>query len=277
MQTVKPLVVLTLSLMLAAPVQARENLFPFIGKVIKNDVNVRSGQSTNFESLGRLAIESEIVVHDKKYSWYKIQLPPNFKLYLSEQFVFVRPNKVGEVLGNRINVRAKPNTQATIMTQVSKGDKLEVVAVKDGWCHIKPLEGTYGWVSEEFIKFHSKAVDSYEAKPLLSPEEKREIDEKKKKEQERIRRAELERKKQEEERRKLSIVGKLQKVRPGYASRGAYKIVTTDGLTYVIDEPGHLFDNFAGTYVAVEAKITSFSNADAPYPVIKVDKIQLVL
>ncbi len=260
-----------------ADAYAKSDLYPFVAQITADNVNVRSGQSANFDSLGLLSKGDKLVVLAKKYSWYKVQLPPNFKLYLSEQFVFLRPDGKADILGNRINVRARGNATATVMTQVSKGDVIEVIDKKDGWYAIKPVDGVYGWVNDSFLKFESKAVDSYIVKPLLSPDEKEQIVRQKKEAEERKRKAELLKIKKEAERRKVSIRGVIEKMDENYGNRGAYKVVTNNQLTYILDEHEHLLTNFAHQKVLIEGKITKFPNTNSPYPVITINKLQLIL
>lgn len=256
---------------------ANAEIYPFVGVTTAENVHVRSGQSENFESLGMLTEDQNILIIEKQYSWYKVQLPPNFHLYLSEKFVLVHSNGTGEILGDRINVRARPTLTATVMGQVSKEDTVKVEEVEDGWCAIQPLPNTYGWISEEYIKFVSKDVSGFDVKPIMTAAELKAIEEQKIKEEELRRKAELLAKQKEEERRKITFKGYLKSVRPEYDGVGTYKVITSNNLTYILDEDSHIFDNFVDLMVTIDAKITSFADNRAPYPIIKVDKIQLVL
>lgn len=259
----------------STPVSAE--IYPFVGETIGDNVHVRAGQSENFESLGMLPDNQEILVIEKKYSWYKIQLPQNFNLYLSEDFVLVHDSGLGEVLGDRINVRARPSLSATVVTQVSKEDTVTVDQVEDGWCHIRPVDDAYGWINEEYIKFVSKDTDSYSVEPLITVAELKAQEEKKRKEEERKKKAEREAKQKEEARRKISVRGKLKKSHSEYKAIGKYTVITDNNLNYILDESGPIFEEFVGSTVTINARITSFSGNRSPYPVIKINKIQLVL
>jgi len=52
---------------------ALDHPLPFLAESTGDNVNVRAGQSANFERLCQLSEGEEVVVLDKEYSWYKIQ------------------------------------------------------------------------------------------------------------------------------------------------------------------------------------------------------------
>jgi len=132
--------------------------FPFLGKIVSDNVNVRAGQSANFEKLGALKKDAQIVVIDKSYSWYKIKLPIYIRNYISKKFVKIIRDGVGEVTGDRVNVRAKPVLGSTVVGQANTGMLVRTLIVEKDWYEIEPLEKSYGWVLAEYVNFFSNDI-----------------------------------------------------------------------------------------------------------------------
>ena len=136
-----------------------EQQLPFVAEVTQDNIHLRAGQSTNFESLGRLPKGEQVVVVDKSYSWYKIKLPTSAKSYVNASFVHMLLDDVGETSGNRVNVRAQPKTDSTSLGQLNKGTLVRVIGNLDsGWFRIEPPDQSYGWVLAEYLTFRSQDV-----------------------------------------------------------------------------------------------------------------------
>jgi len=259
------------------PAYAQQQLFPFVAQSKSNNVNVRSGQSANFESLGLLSKGDEVLVLEKKYSWYKVQLPPNFAIYISEKYVLPSRNKTGMVIGSRVNVRAAAKVGATVLTQYDKGQTVGIIKLVGDWYKIKPGDSAYGWVSDKYLKFKSKNVGQFVVKPILSPKEKLALEKRRKKE-EKIRRAkELVAKKRAEAQRRISVKGKLLQLDIASTNKGSYQLLTDGKLTYILSEIDHIFDDFIDFKVSVEGKVDTYISDNATHPIINVNKIQLIL
>ncbi|MFT5388263.1 MAG: hypothetical protein ACI9E5_001399 [Candidatus Omnitrophota bacterium] len=188
-----------------------------------------------------------------------------------------RNGTLGEVIGSRVNVRSAASVQSTVLAQVVKGQEVTVVKRLEGWYQIEPSAEAAGWINEKFLKFKTKDVTRFSKKPLLSPAEKENLEEAKRIEVERKRQAEIARNKQEEELRKISLKGMLYKLKSSINNAGMYKVVTEDIRTYIIDSDEFILDDFVDYKVSVDGSITTYKNVNTPYPIIKVNKIQLIL
>jgi len=58
----------------------------------------------------------------------------------------------GVVTANKLNLRVKPGTKYTLVAQVKKGDKLEVVKHENGWYRVLAPEDSKVWVSADFVE-----------------------------------------------------------------------------------------------------------------------------
>lgn len=55
------------------------------------------------------------------------------------------------VTASALNVRREASTDADVVTQVKKGDVLEVLANGEGWVRVRVAGGEVGWVAERFV------------------------------------------------------------------------------------------------------------------------------
>ncbi len=148
-------------------VWGQQEFFPFVAQCNEADINIRAGQSTGFEKLGQLKLDEQVVVVDKSYSWYKIRLPKHAKSFITSEYVNLISSIYGEVTAKRVNVRAGAGTNFSVLGQVNKGDRLNIVKhVDDEWYQIQPLDDSYGWVAEEFLKFVSSDVSGFIPAPV---------------------------------------------------------------------------------------------------------------
>jgi SH3-like domain-containing protein len=144
-------------------VHAQQEFFPFLAEVTGDQVNVRSGQSANFERLCQLKKGDEVVVLEKGYSWYKIQMPPTAKSFVSKKYVqYLGPN-AGGVTAERVNIRAGAGIHYTVLGQLAKGEQIYIEEELDEWYRIAPVAESYGWVTEKFLSFKSSNVDEYQS------------------------------------------------------------------------------------------------------------------
>lgn len=154
----KPLIGLSLFLLLTCGFAWAKEEFPYLAEVTEDNVNVRAGQDKSFESVGRLSKGTEVVVVGKEYGWYKVKLPDAAKCFISSKYIKGHGGGIGEVTGNRVNVRAAAGEKFTSLGQLQKGTLVRIRDKTNDWFQIEPLEGIYGWISEEFLKFKSKII-----------------------------------------------------------------------------------------------------------------------
>lgn len=237
---------------------AADKAFPYLGKVTAQDVNIRSGPHTNFEILGKLKKDRAVVVIGKQDAWLKIKLPKSFSLFVSSKFVQVEPSATsGIITSNRVNVRAKPNPNSTVIMQLNKGDIIHTRTTVNNWVKIMPPADSFAWISENFIKYVEPFVEK-NIKPSVKKAEPKPVDIKKqvRKSQESLPLAE-------------GVVmdsGRLFNRKP------LHKLVNDKGRTiYYLEADKKLLDSFSNVHVTIWGDISNEKSFDAP--VIKVQKI----
>lgn len=55
------------------------------------------------------------------------------------------------VVGNRVNLRARPHLQSEVVGQVNRGDELKVLNRSEGWVAVSPPDGIDFWVHRDFV------------------------------------------------------------------------------------------------------------------------------
>jgi len=133
-------------------VWAQEHLPPFLAESTGDHVNVRAGQSANFEKLCQLSKGEEVVIFGKEYSWYKIQLPLSAKSFVSKDYVQFLGLNAGGITATDVNIRAGAGIHHTILGRLAKGDQIYIREEFDEWYRIEPVAKSYGWVSQKLLK-----------------------------------------------------------------------------------------------------------------------------
>jgi len=144
---------LTLSLLcFGCTIADAQEVFPYVAKVKVKTANIRAGQNANFESLGQVQEGNELVVIGSSFDWRKIKLPVDAKAYVNAGFVKDLGQGVGEVAGNRLNIRAGAVVNASIVGQLKNGEMIRIIEKKDDWYRIEPPQESFGWILNEFLE-----------------------------------------------------------------------------------------------------------------------------
>ena len=256
-----------------------EDHFPFLAEVSAPNVNIRAGQDFNFEKLGRLTKGSAVIVVGKSYSWYKIKLPSGAQSYVSQDFVEVGDLSSGEGLikADRVNIRAGAGQNFTAMGQLKKGSPVKILEKISGWYRIEPIEGTYGWISQQYLTFKSNQVPSVtpasiepvakssSSIALASQTEMKII-------------KSLEPASTRKNTGPLSVTGRLENLdEGGFAKDIRHKLILDDHTTFYLKGYKNVIDSFSSYRVQVEGQLQDDPRHPSPYPVIVVSRINLVL
>ena len=153
----------------SAGAQGKDASFPYTARVKVDHVNVRAGQSNNYEVLTEVSKGEELIVIGRNYSWCKVRLPEGAKMYVKTGYVKFVSAEVGEITADRVNIRARANTTASIIGQLVRGDQFfikESSGERGEWLWIHPLAKAQGWVREDLLEFKNKGVSG---KSFLDP------------------------------------------------------------------------------------------------------------
>lgn len=243
--------------------------FPYTAEAVSDRVNIRAGENNNFEIVATLHKGDLIILTGKSFAWYKVRLPDGAKAFVKSEYSRLITPEVGEVTADRVNVRAAPNTTATVLGQVTKGVQFFVKETRpDGWVWIKPVDEISGWVHESLITFKSNQIlptatvpvvevpkntaeiKAFEVKPAAQPVALTKI-----------------------AGDQVECSGKLIKVE---GAPPVFKIFREGAVVCLVDGPMDVLSRFENKNVIVQGKPKQ-DNKSPEAPVVAVSKIKLAL
>jgi len=252
------------------PLEAAPAFTPFLAEAIVDSVNVRAGQSKNFERICQLDKGEEIVVLDKEYSWFKVQLPSKAKVFISDKYLLKRRSDQGQVTANNVNLRAGADINYSIVGQAQDGQLVVIKEHKDGWYAVEPIPGNFGWVSEELLRFKSAALPEVtlveQAPAPTTPSDGAKAPE-----------AGTKPPAPEAAAAASKVVTGVLSAQRDPKREGVYYKIDDNGRTYYIKGHNFSLDNFLGFKVRAEGTMEQPSFDNSGSPLLKLTKIQLIL
>lgn len=158
---------------------------PFLGEVNANQINLRSDATTSAAIICTLNKGERVDVVLELYDWYKVRLPKKAPAYIKNKLAscirYANDPTTGQttqaclsakVLGDRVNIRAKPDEASPILGLADKNEIINIVDEKKGWYKIEPVQNSFGWIHKKFIVRATQPL----AQPAVNqlPQEKRE-------------------------------------------------------------------------------------------------------
>jgi SH3-like domain-containing protein len=135
---------------------SEQNKFvPVYATVLKDKVNIRAGQGVNFEILGQLDKNKQVVVVGQQYGWYKIKLPKNALSFVYGDYV---DRKRSSVKVNRLRIRAGAGLNFNVLGTLKKGETVEVLEERGNWLRIAPPPNCLGWIKGEYLRLSKKGL-----------------------------------------------------------------------------------------------------------------------
>lgn len=163
---------------------------PTIGYINANSLNMRKGPSTDSEVLKEYDGWQRIDIVGQEGDWYRVSIGGNEGYMIKEHIALGEPpaeppakessfkKKDGYVNAQSLNMREKPSTDADIVKEFSKGQKLKIVGETDDWYKVK-IDGTTGYMTKEFVavgdppKSGETSKDNDGDKPKATPKPKK--------------------------------------------------------------------------------------------------------
>lgn len=146
-----------------------------IANVESGNLNVRKAPSTGAGLAGKMPKESACEVLETLDGWAYIR-SGEVEGYVSTDYLLTGPSGVlraGELVRTMaivqtdgLNVREEASTDSSVLTQVPKGEELEVVEVLDGWVHVS-IDGEDAYVSSEYVEVAEKLDTAITMSELL--------------------------------------------------------------------------------------------------------------
>lgn len=119
------------------------------------DLNVRSGPSTKYKTVGLLKKNTIVTVIGSSNGWYKVSYKGK-PAYVSAKYI--KKNASGStfkqfsvITTELLNVRQSRSGSSKKLGHLAKGTKVTVIGSKSGWYTIK-LKGKTGYISSKYTK-----------------------------------------------------------------------------------------------------------------------------
>lgn len=162
----KPIALLLLALSVAGSALAQE-----VATVIQSKVNVRGQPTLRSEVVTQLQKGESVTILERVPAlkpkpgepafWARIKLPANTPVWAFSSFL-----KNGEVSIPRLNLRAGPGENYSILGTVPRGIKIKEIRTLESWSEIEPPDSAFAYIDASLLKTESAAVAT---KPAPSP------------------------------------------------------------------------------------------------------------
>jgi len=236
-----------------------QEFLPFVAEITIDHVNVRAGQSASFERLVKLSARDEVVVVEHSFSWYKIELPKTAKTYIVAKYVQLLNDAIGGVTTDRVNVRAGPDINYSVIGQVNSGEEIHILEhIEDKWYKIVPTKNTYGWIKEDFLNFKSNDVQSFYSAQSKS---------------EKLETVDL----VKEDDQELHLVGYIKSEHNILLEDIQYNFEMEGKTSYYLIGFEEVFSEFLDYKVSIDGQISEDQTRQYSLPILKVTKIEMVL
>lgn len=118
-------------------------------------LNIRSGPSTNFASLGRLSRGDKVVCTGTSQEWMRIDHGGReayvYAEFTSKNMVFEDTKQTVYVDVSTLNLRKGPSTDSEVITKLGRHTRLTRTGIGDGWSRVKTSSGQAGYVYSEYL------------------------------------------------------------------------------------------------------------------------------
>lgn len=142
----------------AAPAEAASTYIPAPATVKQDRVNVRGRAALVGEVITQLhkgeavTVLDEIAVQNPKANepraWAKIAMPANVPVWVSTSFL---DSSTKAVKSARLNVRAGPGENFSIIGRLKQGDVVKEIRQVDNWTEIETPPGVFGFVAIDLL------------------------------------------------------------------------------------------------------------------------------
>ena len=132
------------------------------GVITGNDVNFRSGPSTDDAVLFRLYSGDPVSIVSISGGWCRVDADGQ-EGYVNSDYVAVDGlplvNPKGIVTGDCVNVRSIPSTDGGILTKVYAGGTVDLLSMEGDWYAVS-IDGTRGYIRSDYIRLYTPGTAS---------------------------------------------------------------------------------------------------------------------
>ena len=125
-------------------------------RVIGERVNLRAKPALTSEVVSQAEYNDTLTAYEIGDEWIEVAAPKTVNLWISKKFVQMPQNTIG---ANRVNVRAGPSINYTIIDTLSLGDAvvLRGEEIQD-WLKIAPTPNAHVWIHHDFVEILAETL-----------------------------------------------------------------------------------------------------------------------
>ncbi len=116
-------------------------------EVVGDRLNVRARPGLRYEIVGQVVRGDVVEVLEEKDGWGRIRPPKGFTVWIHGAFL-----RDGEVIGDRVNLRAGPSLSYSIVGRVRRGTPIREKSRYKEWVEIDPVADASFWVSMQYLR-----------------------------------------------------------------------------------------------------------------------------
>ena len=135
----------------------------YVGEIISDNVNVRSGPSTNYYRVTKLDAGNRVRVIGREGDWLALAPPDGCYSLIADTYVDAADGVSGVVNGDNVRVRVgsllEPNQYYACQMKLSRGAEVEIRGHagefgvdRQGYYKIVPPDGAKLWVSAQYVQ-----------------------------------------------------------------------------------------------------------------------------
>lgn len=120
-----------------------------IGTISGDDVNLRASNSTDSTVVLTLSSGAQLSVLEEANGWFKVASPTGGTAFVTSDYLKITQSDA-TVNADAVNVRTAPDTNSSVLGQLSQGDSLNVQGITGDW-YIVLYNGTKAYVNKSFV------------------------------------------------------------------------------------------------------------------------------
>lgn len=144
-----------LLLTLAVSAQCSAVMAAVTAEITGDNVNLRAAPTNTSEVVGQVSSGEVLEITGAVSSWLRVVPPDRVSLWVFDEFV-----EDGRVAVSRLQVRAGPGINYTVLGKLDKGGTLDIRGLKGEWREIAPPRGCGLWVNSRYANIQKTPVQT---------------------------------------------------------------------------------------------------------------------
>lgn len=129
------------------------------GIVSADSLNVRSENSISSQRVASLSKGDAVTIVDYQDGWSKINIGNNTEGWVKSEYINTNDvYEIGYIYGENVNIRTADSLSSPVLAKCDSGVSVKVIQKNDEWYKIQLLDGTQGYIFQDYIKMKKDAI-----------------------------------------------------------------------------------------------------------------------